>query len=163
MLGSRAAELTREHVTAFGIGCPIDRLCAEAGGKVLLLGVGHVASSMLHVAESHARVPKKCKHGEPPPQIEMRDEGVVLGYHALDATVSCSAGFDAAAAALRAAGLVRDAKVGDCLIQLITPAADAIATVAAGLRADATRLLCTDEACVSCAATRGLLDARTAA
>ena len=132
-VGPAAEALTAGHGSAFGVGCLIDRL-ADAGGKVLLLGVGQRANSALHVAESHAGLPKRCRHGEPPPSVEVRGGGRPARRHALDGTPSCSAAFEAAAAVLRRAGLVRDARVGECLVQLVTPARAAIDAVAAALR-----------------------------
>ena len=96
LLVRQAAELTADHTAAFGVGSPIDRLAAQRGGKVLLLGVGQTANSLLHVAESHAGVPKRCKYGEPPPNVEVRVPGAPPRFHPLDASVSCSVGFEGA-------------------------------------------------------------------
>ena len=59
VIGPKAHEWTKDHlkVRAVGIGSPID-LLAKAGGKVLLLDVGHVANTTIHIAEEYAGVPK---------------------------------------------------------------------------------------------------------
>ena len=80
----------------------------------------------------------------------------------LDGSASCSAGFERAACALRGARcddgspVVRDVRRGDCLMQSIR-AADAIRVVADMLRREPTALLCADDECAVCEATRRML------
>ena len=53
--GPLGVELTRGHelLPGTGIGSPLDRL-ADAGGLILLLGVGHDRSTTIHVGEFQA-------------------------------------------------------------------------------------------------------------
>src|ERR1051325_3552325 len=73
VIGPAAEELTRDHlkVRAFGIGSPIDRL-AQKGGMVLLLGVGHISNSLIHIAEEYAGVPKVSVYPEPLPFFKIK-------------------------------------------------------------------------------------------
>lgn len=152
--GPEADALTRDHELAFGVGSPIDRL-AQRDGKVLLIGVGFTSNSTVHVAEEHAHLPKPPK-GDPPPRAKVRRPDGSIVEHAIDPSPSCSAAFEAAAYLLRNQKLVRDARAGSCLIQLMR-GQDVIDRVAAALRDDPTLLLCTNPNCAPCTGTRSNL------
>lgn len=66
--GAAAAEITRDHALAFGMGehSPLARLY-DLGGHVLLLGVGYDNNSSLHLAEYRSEYPWKTieKEGAP--------------------------------------------------------------------------------------------------
>ena len=115
VIGPDADSLTRNHLAgrAFGVGSPIDRL-AQRGGKVLLVGVGHVSNIMIHVAEEHAGVPKPRWSDEPRSAKVRLPDGAIVA-HVLDTSPSCSAGFGAAEHALRRHGAIRDVRLGNCL------------------------------------------------
>ena len=156
VVGKDAAELTRDHGETGGLGSPIDRLSRLDGAKVLLLGVAHVANSLLHIAEARACVPSTCKHGNPLPYHEPRPHDMPRNL-TLESPLCCP-GFEAAAAALRAGGHVRYAKCGGCLLQLISSARAAVESVADALRFDPTLQLCNNTNCLSCTSTKLLLE-----
>jgi len=120
VIGPKAVQLTRDHLAhrAFGIGSPIDRL-VQMGGKVLLLGVGHVSNSLIHVAEEYAGVPKVSGYPDPLPFFKVKmPDGTVL-KHQLDTSPSCSAAFGGAEYALRHHGEIRDHRIGSCMMQMM--------------------------------------------
>ena len=167
VVGVDADSLTRGHTgEAFGLGSPLDRLAALPRGKVLLLGVNHMASSLIHLAETYAGIPKRCKYGEPPPFCEMRVGGKPCGRHQLGRTASCSVAFEAVALILKRGGVLRYANRPGCTLQLITSAKRAVELVAKALCDDPKMLLCGDPHCVACTTTaellaRGLRDKRS--
>jgi hypothetical protein len=91
--------------------------------------------------------------------VEVRASGEAKRMQSLDGTPSCSVAFEGASAALRKAGVLRYARCGDCILQLISPASSAIDAMAAALRADPTMLLCNDPMCKPCTTTAALLRA----
>ena len=153
VIGPDADALTRDHlsVRAIGAGSPIDRL-AKAGGKVLLVGVGHISNSTVHVAEEYAAIPKVSWY-DPLPDVKMRmpDGRVVL--HPLDASPSCSAAFGAAEHALRRRGRIRDLRIGPARCQLMT-GRDVIELVGEIIEEKPDVLLCTWLACRPCTGAR---------
>lgn len=154
-IGSRADEMTTGHlqVRALGIGSPIDRL-AQAGGKVLLIGVDHRASSTIHVGEERAGVAKGAWYDH---KLEamVRLPGGELVSHEVDDSPSCSAAFNAIDGPLRDRQLVIDGKVGGAALQVMR-ASDVVETVVALLRDDPRRLLCTWAGCRPCTGARAL-------
>lgn len=58
MIGPDAVGFAEGHHLIGGVsfGSPLDRI-AQAGGKILLLGIGHAANTTIHVGGTHARVP----------------------------------------------------------------------------------------------------------
>jgi aminoglycoside 3-N-acetyltransferase len=157
VLGPAAAELTAGHLEcrAFGVGSPIDRL-AQAGGKVLLLGVGHVSNSTVHVAEEYAGVPKVSWY-DPPPEIKVLLPDRRVTSIILDTSPSCSAAFDAAAHPLRAGGCIQDSRLGGAKLQLMT-GRDVIERVATTIRTQPDVLLCTATTCAPCRGARARLE-----
>lgn len=157
VIGPDAVELTRDHLAgrAFGIGSPIDRL-AQMGGKVLLLGVGHVSNSMIHVAEEYAGLPKASAYPEPLPSAKVLMPDGTERVHPLDTSCSCSASFGGAELALRQEHLVRDARFGSCLAQLMDGRA-MIECVVRMMVEKPDALLCTRPECKPCIGTRGNL------
>jgi aminoglycoside 3-N-acetyltransferase len=153
VIGPRAEALTTAHleVPAFGIGSPIDRLMVP-GGKILLIGVGQTSNSALHVVEEHARRPKNWPFGELP-LVRIRLANGNLIEHRLDPSPSCSHGFEAAEAPLRATGAIRDVRVAHARCQLIDGAVfrDAILR---HLQKHPDALLCDRPGCARCCDTR---------
>ncbi len=150
-VGRLAASLMEGHhdVPTMGLRSPLGRL-ASSGAKVLLLGVGHVANTILHVAEEVAGRPKSGVSSEPVPFIDTagaRREWIP------DPSASCSAGFGSAESGLRELGLVQDGRVGSALSQLM-PTKEVIGAVAERIRRDPNHLLCNWAGCGRCPYTR---------
>jgi aminoglycoside 3-N-acetyltransferase len=116
VIGPAARRLTDGHLDcrAFGVGSPIDRL-TDMGGKVLLLGVGHVANSTIHVAEEHAGIPKPQKDIT---AKVLTPDGRIID-HPLDSSPSRSLGFGKAEPILREADIITDGVVGKAPCQLM--------------------------------------------
>lgn len=157
VIGPRAEELTRDHLSGrtFGIGSPIDRL-AEMGGKVLLVGVGHVANTTIHVGEEHAGVPK-APWTDKPVAVNVLMPGGTIRKHLLDTSSSCSAAFGAVEGRLRRYGEIRDMRLGGCLIQLIR-GRDVIRRTCELIREQPDILLCRWQDCKPCVGARRHLD-----
>ena len=153
VLGPRAEDLTRDHLEgrALGVGSPLDRL-ARLGGKVLLLGVGHVSNSAVHVGEEYAGLPKAPYYDEmPTPKVRLPDGRII--EHELDTSPSCSAGFGGVEGELRRMGAVSDARIHGGKVQLmrVQDVLDAVVELL-GTRPDA--LLCTCPTCRPCTGAR---------
>ncbi len=84
---------------------PVGRVL-EADGKVLLLGVGHDANTMLHLAECIANVPYSVEH----PCVVLRD-GIPTTVM-IPETDHCCEQFSKMDASLRAKGLQQEGPVG---------------------------------------------------
>jgi len=142
-VGADAAELVdgHERAGATGIDSPLGRL-ADAGGYVLLLGVGHTANTTVHVGEFHAGAPYLDIPFDPD-----------WPEHGADRFPGCSRAFGTIERPLREREAIRDGKVGNALAQLVLGAAVIEATVEL-LRADPAALLCTDPGCYRCSRAR---------
>jgi len=153
VFGPDAVELTKNHMSfrTVGPGSPIDRL-AKIGGKVLLMGVGHVSNTMIHLGEEYAGVPKvgwfeQTKYA----RVLMPDGSIVS--HEVDTSTSCSRGFGAAELPLRRNGEIRDLQVGNSRWQLML-GSDVVKRVVEVLRDKPDSLLCTWPACRPCTGAR---------
>jgi len=158
-IGAGAEGLCRDHELRPGtdVDTPLDRL-ASSGGAVLLLGVGHVANTTVHVGEFHANAAYLTIPFDPSwprehvvavsPSEERR-----VGY---DRFPGCSRSFGLVERGLRARAAVRDGKIGGALVQLIDSRAIIDETVEL-LDEDPTALLCTDPRCYRCSRARELL------
>lgn len=145
-IGPRAEELCAGHesVAATAAASPLGRLAAW-GGSVLLVGVGHVANTTVHVGEFEADAP----------YLEIPfDPSWPTGGH--DRFAGCSRAFGVVERPLRARAAIRDGLVGSALAQLVPGAAVVEETVAL-LRADPAVLLCSDPGCYRCTRARALL------
>lgn len=151
VIGPEAGYLTENHQTSFGIGSPIDRL-AQTGGKILLIGVGHVSNSTIHVAESHAGIPKVAAYEEMPFFKVKQSDGKII-EHQLDVSASCSSAFGAAEFALRERGLISDGKIGSCKFQLMK-GQETISAIVELLEKYPDILLCRWPKCACCTRTR---------
>lgn len=165
VLGSRAEQLTAGHLEAgaLGVGSPPDKL-AEQGGYVLLLGVDHVANSLIHVAEAHARVPYLGAPRSPgfPEEAMVRLPGGKQISVSLMPIPTCSRGFPKLEPELRERGVIRYGLVGQAPTQLMR-ARDAIEIAAGLLRADPHALLCDRPDCWACDRKREGIEAALAA
>lgn len=159
VIGPDAVALTADHLLGrtFGRASPIDRL-ADIGGMVLLLGVGQVANSTIHVAEEYANIPKFGRFDSPLCiKIRMPDESII--EHTLDTSPSCSAAFEAASYLLRQEGQIRDGRIGNCFIQIMR-GRDIIRSIAKALSDDPFTLTCANDRCRSCRKTQDELRKR---
>ena len=147
VFGPKARELTDDHLPyrAFGIGNPIDRF-TQMGGKTLLLGVGDVANSTIHLTKEYAGTPKVPF--QYPPQIirrklprgESRD-------HQLDSSSSCSTGFGTAEYGLRRYGIIRDCFILNGVMIQLMRGLDSIRYVGELIQEKSDILLCTRPEC----------------
>jgi aminoglycoside 3-N-acetyltransferase len=145
-VGPGAAELVAGHrrAGAVGLGSPLDRL-ATGGGLVLLVGVGHVANTTVHVGEVHADAPYLDIPFDPD-----------WPAHGQTSFAGCSRAFGAVERPLRERDAVRDVKVGAANAQLVAGVAVIEATVAL-LANDPAALLCADPGCYRCSRARARL------
>jgi aminoglycoside 3-N-acetyltransferase len=159
VIGPKATEWTQDHlkVRAAGIGSPID-LLAKHGGKVLLLGVGQIANTTIHIAEEYAGVPKApWVFGLPILNIKLPSGKIIT--HQVDTSSSCSSAFGGAEYPLRQKDLIRDLRLGSCKMQMMK-GSDVIEQVSRIIREKPDVLLCTNPKCVPCTGTRRNLLAR---
>jgi len=129
-----------------GVESPPGRVHA-LGGQVLLLGVRHSENTVLHVAESIARVPYAVVHpcvvGIDPVTQAPRTVGIPETDH-------CCRGFDAMDAWLRARHLQRDGSVGRATSRLVL-ARDLVTVAVEALSRDPLVFLCAPDAgCGEC-------------
>ncbi len=160
-IGNGAAALCAGHhlVGAVSRGSPLDRLAAR-GGKVLLLGVGHVANSTIHVGEVHANVPYL---DIPFSADSFRAATVITPSGDVQVEIvqpsGCSRAFGAIEHALRRRNAIGDGLIGMAVSQLMR-GRDVIEAVIDLLQADPTALLCTDPDSYRCAQARVRLEHR---
>jgi aminoglycoside 3-N-acetyltransferase len=132
-----------EQLAAADPGSPLD-LLAGNGGWVLLLGVGHIANTTVHVGEFRAAVPYVALQ---PSLVWPRAHEVVLpgGSRTVEYTrfAGCSRAFGVVERGLRERSLIRDGRIGRAESQLVAGRAVVEETVAL-LRRDEHALLCTE-------------------
>lgn len=144
-VGPRAAEICAPQPLepVHGPHSPPGRV-VELGGRVLLLGVGHEADTVVHVAEVLADVPYSTAH---PTVVEVRGRAHTVRIREPD---HCCAGFARLDGPLRAAGAQREGPVGYGYARLAE--AEAVVRHArALLAADPLVFLCpADGGCAEC-------------
>jgi aminoglycoside 3-N-acetyltransferase len=154
-IGADAEEFCAGHhlVGGLALDSPLDRL-AKQGGYVLLLGVGHVANSTVHVGEAHVPVHYLDVPFRPdlPRHATVLVDGEEIAVPIVDPP-GCSRAFGAIERPLRLRGAVVDGRVGRALSQLVR-GRDVIDTTVALLREDQTALLCSDPLCYRCTEAR---------
>jgi aminoglycoside 3-N-acetyltransferase len=158
-IGKGAGELCVGHqlVGAISHGSPLDRLAAQ-GGRILLLGVGHVTNSTIHVGEVHANAP----YLDIPFSADSFTSATVVTPSG-DVSVEikqpsgCSRAFGVIEHALRQRGAIRDGLVGEAVTQLLR-GQDVIDTVVDLLRVDPAALLCNDPDSYRCAQARRCIE-----
>jgi len=153
VIGPDAVELTKDHMAyrTVGIGSPFDRL-AQAGGKVLLLGVGNTSNTTVHVGEEYAGIPKASWFDKPAFAKVLMPDGTVVA-HEIDTSTSCSTAFDAVEYALRRHGEIRDLTVGGSRLKLML-GGDVIRRVCEIIEEKPDILLCTRPGCRPCTGAR---------
>jgi aminoglycoside 3-N-acetyltransferase len=120
----------------------------DLDGQVLLLGVGHDASTTLHVAEAIAGVPYRIAH--PCVVVEDGEPRRVM----VEETDHCCSNFSLVDGWLRARGLQREGRVGSAHARLAS-SRDLVAVAVGALRADPLVFLCAEAAgCEECDAAR---------
>jgi len=125
-------------------GSAIDRI-REAAGQILLLGVGHDANTMLHLAELMGGAPYRSDYHY------TRADGVRVDYGEND---SCCEKFALADDWLRAEGLQREGRIGNAHARLIE-AEDLIRVAVPRIRADPLVFLHgADQGCEECGEAR---------
>jgi aminoglycoside 3-N-acetyltransferase len=147
-LGAGARELCAGHedLAATDVNSPLDRL-ARGGGYVLLLGVGHIVNTTIHVGEFRARAPYLEVSPRPDwprvHEIETRGAIRVVEY---DRFPGCSRAFGVIERSLRDRSGIRDGRVGRAESQLMLGEVLIEETVAL-LERDVRALLCSDVLC----------------
>lgn len=119
-VGDRAEEMTARHrlTPGFGDATPMGRL-TEAGGRVLLLGVGYGSASVFHVAEQRTSRAAPVEHGS-----ATQNEGNRRWVTWTDLDHDASR-FPELGAAFELTGAVSVGRVGAAAARLF-PAADAV-------------------------------------
>jgi aminoglycoside N3'-acetyltransferase len=155
-VGDGAEALLAGHETMPGtaVDSPLGRL-ARQDGHVLMLGVGHVANTTVHVGEFQAQVPYLDIPFDPDWPSSAR---IALGDGsarevAYDAFPGCSRAFGTVEHRLRERSAVRDGRIGRAAVQLI-PGSEVIDVTAELLHAAPSALLCTDSRCYRCTRAR---------
>lgn len=129
----------------------------ELGGRVLLLGVGHEANTVVHVAEALAEVPYSTAH---PTVVEVRGRPCAVPIREPD---HCCEGFGRLDEPLRAAGAQTEGPVGHGWARLAEAAA-VVAQARAMLAREPLVFLCPPGAgCAECDRARASVRARAAA
>jgi aminoglycoside 3-N-acetyltransferase len=144
-LGAGAEELCAGHeeLAATDVGTPLERL-ARADGWVLLLGVGHVVNTTVHVGEFVGGAPYldlPLRSDWPRVHEVVLPEGVRTFEYGRFA--GCSRAFGVVERGLRARGVVRDGRVGYAETQLVPGGAVVEETIAL-LEGAEDALLCND-------------------
>jgi aminoglycoside 3-N-acetyltransferase len=154
-LGAGARELCAGHedLAATDVDSPLDRL-ARAGGYVLLLGVGHIADTTVHVGEFRASAPYLDIPFSPAwPRVHEIVSGGETRTVEYDRFPGCSRAFGVVERGLRERSVIRDGRVGRAESQLV-PGEALIEETVALLDCDAYALLCSDARCHRCARVR---------
>ncbi|MCZ7590433.1 MAG: AAC(3) family N-acetyltransferase [Gaiella sp.] len=142
-VGRGAAALCAGHdlLAATDIDSPLDRL-AMTGGLVVLIGVGHVANTTIHVGEFRAAASYLA--------IPFDPDWPTGGD---DRFAGCSRAFGRLEAPLRERRVIRDGRVGRAVTQVM-PGRAVIEETVALLRASPLGFLCTDARCYRCSLSR---------
>ena len=143
--------------TALGVGSPVHRLI-EDGGEILLLGVGHWANSIVHVAEAMARVPylDLPYNDDFAKELMMRLPDGSLEAVPPRENPGCSVNFVTVEQPLKEAGLITYHRVGDTLLQRID-GRGAIELLSGLLKREPDAFLCSWELCPFCPRARKLV------
>jgi aminoglycoside 3-N-acetyltransferase len=142
-IGARAVELTAKHehsITPCGPDSPYGRL-ADAGGAILLLGVGHHANTTFHLVEELVGVPYHMQPGLVAAQIV--EGGVARTIHLMIHRYGPARNFGRMEPLFRERGIQRDRQIGDAHVRLID-ARRMVAVTSQALRQDPAILLAQD-------------------
>jgi|SRR5579859_561835 len=151
VVGPAAQQLTEGHYLTSSVGrdSPIDRL-AKLGGKVLLLGVGQEANTLIHTGEAYAAVPYwgQLRPDRPPGRrCRLPDNQEI--WVPLPETPGDGYGFGKIEPWLRQQGLMRLDCIGAATCSLI-PGQRLIETVIEFLENEPGGLLCDRPDCTFC-------------
>ena len=163
-LGAGADELCAGHELLAGtdVDSPLDRL-ARAGGCVLLLGVGHIVNTTVHVGEFRADMAYLEIPFSPEwPRVHEIVAGGETRIVEYDRFPGCSRAFGIVERGLRERSAIRDGLVGRAISQLVR-GEDVIGETVALLGRDPAALLCTDSRCYRCPRAREALSGRPGA
>lgn len=149
-VGKQSDEFLAGHAGcgSFGVDSPLDRM-ARAGGWVLLVGVNHTASSIVHVGEARAEIKKFWWDDNPPPVVKVKTRDGKMIDVQLDPSSSCSMAFNAVENPLREKRKLIDLNVGEALSYLMR-GEDVIDTVIEMTRTRPDALFCTRANCRPC-------------
>lgn len=155
MIGPGAGKIAAGHHLIGGVSfnSPLDRI-ARAGGKILLLGIGHAANTTIHVGETHAQVP----YLDVPFFADSPTKAtVVIGKREIPVDLidpsGCSRAFGMVEYILRRNEAIRDGKIGNAVSQLMR-GMDVIDAAKEILAAEPDALLCDDPNCRRCTQAR---------
>jgi len=149
--GKDAEALCADHHLRepFGADSPLDRF-VDAGGRILLLGVTHTASSTVHVGECRAKLPYISV---PSTRHQPVHEFIAPDGRKHRTTITQFAGhggaFNAVERDLRLRGAIRDGRIGAKQSTLMG-AADVVAVVLELTRQQTDILLCNNPDCHIC-------------
>jgi len=150
-VGARAAEMTQDHPIEqpVGEGSPLHRLL-QAGGHVLLLGVGQDKNTLVHTAEAlsgvgYTVVPFKESWGRSL-RIKTAEGEILVPQREFS---GCSYGFPVLEPVLQQKGLMKPGRVGQAACQFFR-AQDLVNTVLEVLQQKPDVLLCHREECEAC-------------
>jgi aminoglycoside 3-N-acetyltransferase len=119
-IGPHAEHLVAGHMQAgtFGRCSPLGKL-ADMGGQVLLLGVGMNRNTAAHIAENMARV--HCLgFDQYPRRVRLEDGSIIPAWSDLWRAGPCRIEWDPLETRMRARGLIRDGRIGDAAVHLMT-------------------------------------------
>jgi aminoglycoside 3-N-acetyltransferase len=158
--GRGAEELCAGHGAAepFGVGSPLHKLM-ERDGNVLLLGVGFVTCSMIHVCESvvgmpYLHIPYQPSRRAHVPFVTPDGDDIDVAIREFPA---CDAAFGVVEKDLRRRGAIQDGMVGK-KFTLLCRARALCEVVRTLVRDDPAALLCTNPGCTCCIRRREALE-----
>ena len=153
VIGKFSNELTRDHLASspLGIESPFHRL-TKLDGNIMLLGVDHRASSIIHTAEVMAGLPYINITFTPDRDHEkaiiVREGKKVVGLDIYESP-GCSRGFGKVEEVLDSAGLIKRGKIGEADSQIFS-ARDTLECLVSHLKKHPSAFLCDVEDCDIC-------------
>ncbi len=154
VIGSLSDVITENHENthAFARGSALFTLL-QANGKILLLGVDHTKSSIIHVAEEMANLPYLDRSH---PIDVPSSSGKIT--HKWIRRPGCSNGFNVMEEPLQENDAIKETFIGDCRVRLMTARAVVNAAMEL-LKYDNEALLCDRPDCMVCAEARAMITA----
>jgi len=126
----------------FSVGTPLHKLCLN-DGYVMLIGVGHEANSMIHVAQELANVPYLDRSK----LVKVLKDGNIIEVRAR--RTGCSLGFNKAEPFLASNNLVAHYKIGNAQISFMkaNPVVEKLTEI---LKKDSFMFICDNKNCFAC-------------
>jgi len=141
--------LHHEKVSALGENSPFHKL-AQKGGYILLLGVDHTSNSIIHTAESLARVPYlDIPFKNWGKEVRILENDGKERREVLKEFPGCSKGFNKVESILRRERIIVDGKIGKAKTQLIK-AEELLKVLVPILKDNPGFLLCDNPNCETC-------------